>query len=353
MTVDRRSAGFALLATFLLAQSAARAEPAPPGAARCVVAARVFLEGLVPEQRKRVVRPFDHAARLKPAWPPGAAPAATGIRTGELADGQRVRLHDFIGCGLSSQGYQKVLGVIRRSEVVRQAFTKVPLPERETRAETGPGFFWITVFGEPGDEKPFGWRLEGHHLHLDFTVADGRLTVSPAFLGADPVVMRKGTWAGFRVLDTEFARGLELLESLAPAQRERAVLGAKLPATLLAAPGGTGLPKVPAGLPAAAMNEAQRGLLDRLLDEYVGDLEPGTAAALRARIAADGPEKLFFAWLGPVTRGVPVYYRVQGPSIEVEFLHAPDSASAAKGPDLNHIHVFWRVPGGSAITARR
>lgn len=346
MNVVFRPAGLALVAAALLAQAAARAEPASPGAGRCVVAARVFLEGLVPDQRKRVVRPFDHEARRKPAFPPGATPAKTGIRTGELADGQRVRLHDFLGCGLSSQGYQKAIAVIRRAEVVRQSFAKVPVAERESRTDTGPAFFWITVFGEPSEDKPFGWRLEGHHLSLDFTVANGQLAVSPAFLGADPAVMTKGAWAGFRVLDAEFARGLELLESLTPPQRERAVLGAKLPDSLLAAPGGPGLPATPAGLPAAAMNEAQRALLWRLVDEYVGNVEAGAAAALRARIAADGVEKLHFAWMGPVARGAPVYYRVQGPSLQLEFLHAANATAAAQGPDLNHIHVFWRVPGG-------
>lgn len=346
MTVTSRSASLVLLGAALLALPSARADPASSGAARCVVAARVFLEGLVPEQRKRVVRPFDHAARRKPAHPPGAVPATTGIRTGELADGQRVRLHDFLGCGLSSQGYQKVIAVVRRAEVVRQAFAKVPVAERETRSETGPGFFWITVFGEPSAEKPFGWRIEGHHLSIDFTVANGRLAVSPAFLGAEPAVMTRGAWAGFRVLDAEFARGLELLESLTPPQRQRAVLGATLPAALLAVPGGPGLPATPAGLPAAALDEAQRTLLWRLVDEYVGNLEPGTAAQLRARIAADGVEKLHFAWMGPVARGQPVYYRLQGPSLQVEFLHAPNAVAAAQGPDLNHIHVFWRVPGG-------
>jgi hypothetical protein len=319
------------------------AAPAPPGAARCVVAARVFLEGLVPDQRRRAVVGYDHPTRARPLFPPGMAPAATGMRTGELADGQRVRLHDFLSCALSAQGYQKAIAVIRRGDMAREAFAAVPLTQRETRAETSSGHFWITLFGEPSLERPFAWRFEGHHLLLDFRIERGQLVPGPMFLGADPAVMTKGAWAGFRVLDSEFARGLELLESLTAAQRRRAVLGASLPQTLRTTPDAKAPRPAPAGLPANALDPGQQRLLWRLIEEYLGNVEAGLADRLLERLGADGLERLYFAWQGPVVRGQPVYYRVSSPSLDLEFSQALDARAAYKGFDLNHIHTWWRT----------
>ena len=99
----------------------------------------------------------------------------------------------------------------------------------------------------------------------------------------------------------------------------------------------------PEGLPASSLNDGQRRLLARLIAEYIGNLEPGTAERALARIAADPPESVRFAWLGPAARGKPVYYRIQGPTLTIEFLHAPSSAVAKGEPDINHIHTFWRL----------
>jgi hypothetical protein len=331
------------LLTGCLLPALALAAPAPPGAERCLVAARIYLDGLVPAQRKRAVAPFDSEARRTPVFPPGAAPARSGLRTGEMVEGQRIRLHDFLSCGLSSQGYQKVLAVMRRADAARDMMAKVELPERETRAQIGSTFYWVTVFGDPSPDKPWGWRVEGHHLLLDFTVANGELELSPFYLGAEPAVVTGGNFAGYRVMDTEFARGLELLESLTPEQRARAVIGKTLPPDLFDTPDRRKTPLAPAGLPASSLDRDQRRLLDWLLDEYLGNAEPGTAERLRARIAAGGADALRFAWMGPTERGQPVYYRVQSPALVLEFLQAPDSSVAKGAPSVNHIHTWWRV----------
>lgn len=331
-----------LLIVLLAGATSALAAPAPPGAARCVVAANIFLEGLVPTQRQRVVVPFNHAARLKPLFPPGIAPAPSGVRLGELADGQRIRLHDFLSCAMSAQGYQKLLGIMRRADLVRDTFGKLPAPQRETRAETGALHFWITLFGEPSTSKPFAWRFEGHHIAVNFAIERGELVTGPQWFAIDPAVMTKTQWAGFRVLDAEFTRGLELLESFTPDQQKRAVLADRAPPQLRLTPDAKAPRPAPAGLPLAAMNPGQQLLFRRLVDEYIGNAEAGTADRLRARLAAADPARVFFAWQGAVARGQPVYYRVQTPTLEIEFSHALDVRAPQKGLDLNHIHTWWQ-----------
>ncbi|MBM4197867.1 MAG: DUF3500 domain-containing protein [Gammaproteobacteria bacterium] len=330
-----------LLIAVLAAAPGVAAAAARPGAERCVAAAQVFLDGLVPAQRQRVVRPWSDAARGKPMFPPGITPAPTGMRIGELADGQRVRLHDFLGCALSSQGYQKVAGIIRRGDMVADTYKDLPAPQRETRAKTGALHFWITLFGDPSADKPFGWRLEGHHLLLQFSVERGLLVPGPTWLAVDPAVMTKGTWAGFRILDAEFTRGLELLEGLGEAHRRQAIVADRVPQEMATTPGSRAQRGAAAGLPVGTMSLPEREIFWRLVDEYLGNLEAGTAARLRRQIESEGG--LHFAWRGPAERGQPVYYRVQGPSLDLEFSHALDVRGPQRGFDLNHIHTWWHI----------
>ena len=49
----------------------------------------------------------------------------------------------------------------------------------------------MTVFGTPGVD-PWGWRWEGHHLSRRFNVINGKLSVTPFFLGAWPTVNNAG-----------------------------------------------------------------------------------------------------------------------------------------------------------------
>ena len=56
-----------------------------------------------------------------------------------------------------------------------------------------PENYAVTVFGTPGPGAPWGWRLEGHHLSLNFTLVPGKpIAVTPAFFGANPAEVRSG-----------------------------------------------------------------------------------------------------------------------------------------------------------------
>ena len=50
-----------------------------------------------------------------------------------------------------------------------------------------PSLYYITIFGEPGGDAPWGWRFGGHHVSLHYTIIGGEVVAStPNFLGADP-----------------------------------------------------------------------------------------------------------------------------------------------------------------------
>ena len=96
-----------------------------------------------------------------------------------------------------------------------------------------------------------------------------------------------------------------------------------------------------------------------LLFDYVTDAEDAANLLPTALELVDPPTvTLVFAeypWstLGPYNevaqalkctyRGQPVYYRLQGPTLVIEFLQAPDSSVASGKPSVNHIHTWWRV----------
>jgi Protein of unknown function (DUF3500) len=88
-----------------------------------------------------------------------------------------------------------------------------------------PDNYAVTVFGTPGPEAPWGWRLEGHHLSLNVTIVPGRaIAVTPAFLGANPAEVPSGPLQGLRVLRDEQDLGLALARGLDSAQRAHAVI---------------------------------------------------------------------------------------------------------------------------------
>lgn len=44
------------------------------------------------------------------------------------------------------------------------------------------------LFGNPSASEPWGFTLFGHHLCLNIFVQRGQMSISPAFIGAEPNV---------------------------------------------------------------------------------------------------------------------------------------------------------------------
>jgi hypothetical protein len=93
------------------------------------------------------------------------------------------------------------------------------------------------------------------------------------------------------------------------------------------------------GIAASALDAAQRATLDALIASYARHLRADFADEELARIAAAGPETLRFAWFGSTEPGEPHAYRVQGPTVLIEF----DLIRDRPGP-ANHVHCQWRDP---------
>lgn len=324
--------------------SAAGAEASPERMAR---AAREFLDALSPQQRTDAEFPFD-ADSERTRWSnlPASMVERAGVRFGDLTDGQRRRFHALLRASTSSQGYQKIVGVIRLDEVLHEdasaavARGERRLPESLLESWTSANY-WISFFGRPGDPA-WGWLVNGHHLAASFTVAGDRVAFTPLFLGAEPHEIESGLEAGWRVLANEGERGWLLLQALDDGQRSVAVLGGEIPGDVLTGPGRKGSLSEFSGIPASTLDEAQRTLLWQLVKEYAANADHGAADAQLAKIRGDGLDALHFAWIGPVDDlSARYYYRVHGPSLLIEYI----VEEGVGGDAANHVHSIMRDPG--------
>ena len=214
-----------------------------------------------------------------------------------------------------------------------------PLEVEEGTAswDRNPLLYYWTVFGNPGNaaNEPWGWRVEGHHVSLHFSVWGDEVTaVTPFFLGANPAEVPKGPQKGLRILGGREDMAIELMSTLTPEQRAKAVIHDKAPwdipmynATRAAVHNGEGL----AG---AEMNGAQKELLLALVTEYVQQVRPEVAQERLEAIRKTGVDDFRIVWAGATDRSRDHYYRIHGGSFIVEFDNIQNGA--------NHIHSVWR-----------
>ena len=137
-----------------------------------------------------------------------------------------------------------------------------------------------------------------------------------------------------RPLGRENDKGFALIGALAAEQRTQAILKYRV-ADLVLGPGHDGEVIQPEGIVGSALTLQQQALLLELAHEWVGILNDEAAAEKMAEITANMP-RTYFAWSGGTKNGDLAYYRIQGPTIVIEY--APQQG------DLEHIHTIYRDP---------
>jgi hypothetical protein len=229
---------------------------------------------------------------------------------------------------MSHRGYAKAVSIMSLEAVLAELEKG-----RVGGAVRDPELYFVSVFGTPGGKEPWGWRVEGHHLSLNFTTAgDAAPALTPSFFGTNPGEIRTGPRAGTRVLAAEEELGRALVKSLTDEQRKTAVILAEAPKDILNVPGRNATKAE--GLAQGKLTAEQGALLVKLVKEYLFRHRPDVAAEEWAKIEKAGLDKLHFAWAGGFERGKPHYYRVQGGSFVLEYDNTQNEA--------NHVHSLWR-----------
>jgi hypothetical protein len=292
---------------------------------RMAVAAGRFLAALSPEQAAKATYPFDAPERLDWHFIPRPR---KGLPIKELKPEQRSLAFGLIAAGLSGTGALKATTIMSLEQILKEL-------EQGGRMVRDPELYYFTVFGTPGDRGKWGWRVEGHHLSLNFALEDGKITAAtPVFFGANPAEVRQGPRQGLRTLAEREDRALRLLQALDEDQRKSALFAPKAPADIRAA----NTPQPPtdpaAGIAASDLNRDQRTMLRDLIESYAEDMPDEVAQAWLAEIRRAGSDAIRFTWAGPADRSQGHAYRVQGPTFLIEFNNTQNGA--------NHIHSVWR-----------
>jgi hypothetical protein len=304
-----------------------------------------------------------------------------GLTLGEQRPAQQRLAHQLVASGLSTAGYVTVATIVGLDNVLDMVEGWSANFGRERGRD--PGMYYLRVFGEPGSSGSWGWRFGGHHVSLNNLIVDGVVrSTTPCFLGADPAVSPLLGPAPLRPLAGAEDLARELVRSLDPAQADRATLLDRAPADIVggnrsrlahgdrmmylrdvwrnpftgpeltritrtdaAAERANGydagdyktlaLTTDPKGLPARDLDTGQRELLRSLLGTYLGRVPDGLS--LHPDYSGDAIlDELHLAWAGPTDPGQPLYYRLQGPRLLIEYDNTQHQA--------NHAHAVWRDP---------
>jgi len=328
------------LAVSLLAAGAiASTIAAERSSSTMAAAASKFLGGLTAEQRQQATFPFESEERLHWHFIPTETFPRKGLTIKEMTEPQRKLAHELLKAGLSQRGYltassimelETVLGALEAAQRAAAA-----QPPRTTPLVRDPERYFFSVFGTPSEKSTWGWRVEGHHVSLHFSIVNGSMVAaSPSFFGSNPAEVREGPKKGTRLLAAEEDSARALLEALDATQKTKAIFDATAPGDMITMANVNISPLSPTGLAAEAMTPTQRDLLMKLVDVYIGKMAPDIAAERLARLKKAGLEKIGFAWAGETAKGKKHYYRVQGPTFLIEYDNTQN--------DGNHIHSVWR-----------
>jgi Protein of unknown function (DUF3500) len=295
-------------------------------------AAESLFAALRSDQRAALRFPFDDPDRRRWHYTPGPR---RGVSLAEMDRNAARAVHLLLSTALSRAAHTRVAAISGLEDVLDEI-------EGRTRGRHA-GDYWAAVFGEPGSAA-WGWRFEGHHVSINVTMADGAISATPCFLGANPAaVIDEGGRTVSRPLAPEQDLALALVASLDAAQQARAVVSDQAPPDILSGEAvdvaSVATLDEPTGLPATALHPDQVWLLRNLAAVYVNRLAPELARPILAELERDLPA-FCLSWAGPVAPvpGQPHYYRLHAPNFLVEFDNRQNGA--------NHIHSVWRDPGG-------
>jgi hypothetical protein len=320
-------------------------ETSPPAGEALVTAAVAFQGTLTSEQSKVAVLTYDDERRVDWHFIPKAE--RKGLMVRNMTGPQKKAASKVLKAGLSVMGHRKIRQIMALEGVLHDLEKENPGKfARDTLR------YYYTLFGEPGEKGTWGLSIEGHHLSLNFVIKDSKVISStPQVLCANPTIVKAevgAVKAGTRVLKNEEVFAFELVNMLDTEQTKVAIVDEKAPREVRSAGAAQVPPGDPIGIAWDDLTMEQRKLLRKIVRVYAATMAPAIMEERMADIAEAQWAKVHFAWAGATKPGIGHYYRIQGPTFEIEFVNTqPDAA----GNPASHIHCMWRdVRGDFAIS---
>jgi hypothetical protein len=236
---------------------------------------------------------------------------------------------------LSREGYQKVVAIVNADQHLEE--TSAPARPAAARTRFGRAEFYLAILGTPTPAGRWMVQFGGHHLAINVTIVGGTSVLTPSHTGAQPAVYQLNGET-LRPLGRENDKAFALIAALDAERQKKAVLSYQV-RNLVLGPGEDGKVIQPEGLKASEMTARQRTLLMDLIGEWVNILNDGAAAGKMKEVEANLADT-YFAWAGATTNGKEAYFRIQGPTVLIEY--APQGLNGA--PSVEHIHTIYRDP---------
>jgi Protein of unknown function (DUF3500) len=292
-------------------------------------AASMFLQTLSEKQKTKIQFGFNEEERYNWHYIPRSR---KGLTLNEMNDEQIKAAFALLRTALSDTGFNKANSIIQLENVLREVESR---PVNDTYRDRGNYSF--SIFGNPATDKIWGWRLEGHHLAFNFSSEDNRLVSgTPGFFGSNPAVVLSGSEKGKYILKDEAELGFALLHSLNKEQTDKAIISNEAPGEILTAASRHAMINDPKGILYSELESPQQKIFLQLLSIYIHRYTRLFAEGMMKEIEVAGLNKLRFAWAGDQQPGIghPHYYRIQGPTIIIEYDNTQNNA--------NHIHAVIR-----------
>ena len=260
---------------------------------------------------------------------------------------------DIVRATLSARGFHQARSIMRINQLVAElsgdfnAFGEWP--------------YFVSVFGDPAGDAPWGWQIDGHHLCINTMVFDGRIVMTPSFMGSEPrrihsrsarrtVAVRPGG------VDRAVA---DALARRRPAGARRSSIPSIHPddispqlqnmfdGRMQAGAVHDNLVAPYQGVAGTELSEAQRRMLLELAGAYVGwSDDPSRRGAACAEVTAPPRRDVVLVVRRVSTTWRPFYYRVHSPVILIEFDHHPGVVFDNEVPTRHHVHTVVRTPNG-------
>jgi hypothetical protein len=304
-----------------------------------VVAANAFVATLSEAERAKGTFAFGSSQKTNWSNLPSGIYQRNGLRMGDLTARQRDAALALVAAALSRSGFKKITDIMNGDEVLKNAGGGRTGGRQGAPGGRGGGVqfgrdeYYIAIVGAPSATAPWMLMFGGHHLAINVTVVGPNTVMTPSLPAAQPAkyVLNGET---IRPLGRENDKAFALINALDAAQRKQAILTYEVK-DLVLPPGADGKVIQPEGIPASALNVNQQAMLLDVVSEWVGILNDAASAAKMAEIKAN-LSRTYFAWSGSTKNGELAYFRIQGPTVVIEY--APQQG------DLDHIHTIYRDP---------
>jgi Protein of unknown function (DUF3500) len=326
---DRRhviAGGAALLGAAALPNLSAAQTGFGP-AAGLLVAVRNFFASLEDDKRKAATFAWDGPQWRNWNYFGTSDNIKPGLRLEQMNAAQKQAAWQVLATVLSPAGIEKTRNVMTLQDVLASQGNMAGLRSSER--------FSFAVFGTPAETGPWGFRLEGHHLHQSISIRDNRIvSVTPSSFSVNPNRVTSGKHAGLVTLRDEEALARRLYGDLNPKLQGRARVSTTAMNNILSYAGRERAHAQAVGVATADLASAQRDLVWQLIDTYAADyLTPALAEAQRARVRMGEREAVHFAWTGPNTAERAFGYRVIGQGFVIEL--------GSVDPAAQHLHTIY------------